>query len=67
MEITIFPSSSEKKKKEHFFSANFYLIFFNKVRKGRKSSDMSSDFWSRSRGPSEYTTSPLKKQRFKIV
>lgn len=28
---------------------------------------MSSDFWSRSRGPSEYTTSPLeKKQQFKI-
>lgn len=43
-----------------------YLIFFNKVRKGRKSSDMSSDFRSRLRGPSEYTTSPLK-ERFKIL
>lgn len=43
------------------------LIFFNKVRKGRKSSDMSSDFWSRSRGPSEYTISPLKKKQFKSL
>lgn len=39
---------------------NFYLIFFSKVRNGRKSSDMSSDFCSRLRGPSGYTTSPLK-------
>lgn len=40
---------------------HLYLIFFSNVRKGRKSSDMSSGLFSRLRGPSGYTTSPLTK------